>query len=166
MLHLLSSILNPRWYHCGILLDLLIVTLENFVTTLSMLLLLILLLLTQITTIIYESFIYWSWMHYNATSYCCSSEKSKKTSFKIKILPCGDVRSLYTSVDLPIKCPVCGHKDDTNCHLGFFPEFIQPLNDILVEIKQLIYQRLSAEWTPFHQLYLTTRFGCCDYFTT
>lgn len=72
-------------------------------------------------------------------------KNQRKHLSKIKILPCDDVRSLYISVDLPIKCPVCGHEDDTNCHLGFCSEFIQPLNDILVEIKQLIYQRLSAE---------------------
>jgi hypothetical protein len=99
-----------------------------------------------------------SWIEFNDTNDICSVEKSKKEAFKIKclnhILPCGDILtahypSLYDSNLLPVKCPICNNEDDTNQHLGFCPELIQPLNEILTEAKESLYNQLILEINSF-----------------
>lgn len=98
-----------------------------------------------------------AWQHHNDTPDVCSSDTSKKQSFKIKslnhILPYGDVlsaQSFYSRNLLPIKCPLCGHTDDDNQHLGFCPDLTQPLMGVLKDAKDLIYKRLTSELNTFY----------------
>ncbi|EXX52792.1 hypothetical protein RirG_249950 [Rhizophagus irregularis DAOM 197198w] len=106
------------------------------------------------------------WQHQNDTLDVCSSDKSKKHSFKMKslnhILPCGDVLSahypsLYSQNLLPIKCPLCGRADDTNQHLGFCPDLIQLLTNVLLDAKALISKRVTTELNTFYTNSTLTR---------
>ncbi|CAB4373732.1 unnamed protein product [Rhizophagus irregularis] len=94
---------------------------------------------------------------FGGTSLSPSSSKAEAYAILMVVLP-DSVVKIYTDsmncvhtfqrVDDPL-CPLCGQTDGDNQHLGFCPELVQPLTNVLKDAKELIY-KLADDTHPVY----------------